>query len=181
MNEIDLRNHKQFAGRPVYRSPARIAKLAAGRGAEGVSIEEEFCCLASGEPLECKDESLFGLIGFTEVYEWAEEHLLPIIRARFHDPLSRDIYGGATYNPHQRWLDPEHKYRHLMTVLASVTGADTEVTFDFTRLLEVAVIMLIRNYFLAVSVFQALLSIYKIYPCIYPSIHPSIYLSIYLS
>ena len=113
-------------------------------------------------------------IGLCEVYEYARRVLLPIIREQCEDPLTQDVYGGGTHNPDQRWLDAEHKYRHLMRVLARVTGPDTKVTYDFTRLLEVAVILLILREYPASRVEQA-----RFYPylsiCIYLSISISIH------
>ena len=118
----------------------------------------------------CMDTSLGNRIGLGEVYNFAREVLLPIIRKQCEDPLTQDVYGGATHNPDQRWLDAEHKYRHLMRVLARVTGPDTKVTYDFTRLLEVAVILLILREYPASRVEQARFCLY-LYLSISISIH----------
>ena len=109
-------------------------------------------------------------IGLSEMYGYARRVLLPIIREQCEDPLTQDVYGGATHNPDQRWLDAEHKYRHLMRVLARVTGPDTKVTYDFTRLLEVAVILLILHEYPASRVEQARFCLY-LYLSISISIH----------
>ena len=131
------------------------------------------------------DTSLGNRIGLGEVYNFVRDVLLPIIRVQCEDPLTQDVYAGATCNPDQRWLNAGHHCRHLMRVLARVTGPDTKVTYDFTRLLEVAVILVILHEYPASRVEQArfyLEGIYlSIYLSIHPSIHPSIHLSIHLS
>ena len=110
------------------------------------AIEEEF------------QVSMGGVICFLEVHKWAQDNLRPTMRLRADDPLSTSMYGGASYQPPVRWTQPTHTHRHLMTVLASVTGRNTVRSYNFIKLLEVAVIVIIKQDFEEMAVDQMAIS-----------------------
>mmetsp|Transcript_34178 Transcript_34178/g.86780 ORF Transcript_34178/g.86780 Transcript_34178/m.86780 type:complete len:475 (+) Transcript_34178:31-1455(+) len=86
-----------------------------------------------------------GDVTFPEVLEWAKQHVLPLIqKLATRQVLCISGYGGATNSPDGRWDGSDHQHRSEMHVLVQVESDKRGRAWAFARLLEVAVIMLVK-------------------------------------